>query len=685
MTSDRRNLKPETYDLELKERRMLKYLSKMERTRSLIIVGFAILMAVSLVVFYAPASNTLPNPSEDTDVVATVGSDNITVADITSSMQDADPAMLNRAIAEMLLKGLIQQRVVIQEAKRLGFTATDAEVAAIIRENNKDSSDVELYKERNPDFTRNEERLRDSLAANKLRAFVTAGVTVSEEELLNDFRRDNTSFSLVYVPIVVEELAPKINATDQELRAYYEQHKTDYRILEEQKKIRYLFIDQNKIGEKILVPDDELRKQYDNLSEENKQAGVKVQQIVLRSSTDPKVDAPQREKAEALAAKARGQSGPITEEAFGEIAKGNSEDLATARNGGALAGIVRKNPAKPDDPYQQVLELQPGQVVGPIKYNNTYYILRRGDSVPKTFADARRELLVSSRNSKAYSVAAALAQRAAERLKATKDIQAVARELAVEANMNPTDMVRETSYVVPGDDVPNIGSSQQFEEGIKPLQNPNDVGGVTPVKNGFAIPMLVDKKEPNRIPDYEEVKDKVLQAFRTERAKSQVEETARNLANSVGGANDLKAAAEKIGLEAKTADEYRIGSPLGDLAASGAAEEAIYSLKEGEVTKTPIKLGDNWVVIGATKRKEADLTEFAKQRDTLMQSALAERRSQIFDDYIFAAQSRLESEGRIRIYNDVLAKFGGNEGPSLTSPQRPPRPTSQVPIEIPEP
>ena len=49
---------------------MLKYLSKMERTRSLIIVGFAILMAVSLVVFYAPGRNAASRASTDTEVIA---------------------------------------------------------------------------------------------------------------------------------------------------------------------------------------------------------------------------------------------------------------------------------------------------------------------------------------------------------------------------------------------------------------------------------------------------------------------------------------------------------------------------------------------------------------------------------------------------------------------------------------
>lgn len=665
---------------------MLKFLGKMERTRSLIIVGFAVLMAVSLVVFYAPGRNGTAGASPETQVLATVGSDDITLGDLYNSLgPNADPSMLNHQIAEMLLKQLIQQRVMLQEAKRLNLTASDAEVVALVRQNNKDASgkfDEQRYLQ-GGNLTRYEDGLRAQIAINKLRAFVTAGVTVSEDEVQKQFERQNTSFGLAYVPIVAEKIAARINASDQELRDYYEQHKTDYRILEAQKKIRYLFIDQNKIGEKIPLSDDELKAEFDKLPPEQKSAH-RVQQLVLKVA-DPKLDATVKAKAEDLAKQARGQTGTMTEQEFADLAKGHSEDPATAKNGGMVALPVKKNPSKPDDPYQRTFETEVGGISGPIKYGNAYYILRRGDDVPETFEDAKPALQASLRNRKSYAVAAALAQRAADRLKETKDIQKVAQELAAEASMKPADMIRETPYIVPGDDVPNIGSSQQFEEGIKPLENPNDVGDRTPIKNGFAIPMLVDKKEPNRIPDFDEVKDKVLKAFRSERAKSQLEETARNLANSVNTASDLKAAADKLGLEVKTADDYKLGTPLGDLDVGGATEDTLYALKEGEVTKTPIKSGNDWVVIGVTKRKEADLSEFAKTRDQLMESALTQRRTQVFQDYIQAAQNRMESEGKIKIYENVLATLGGeNEEPTITNPQRPPqRPTSRMPVQIP--
>jgi peptidyl-prolyl cis-trans isomerase D len=225
--------------------------------------------------------------------------------------------------------------------------------------------------------------------------------------------------------------------------------------------------------------------------------------------------------------------------------------------------------------------------------------------------------------------------------------------------------------VKPGDDVPNIGSSQQFEEAIAPLNNPNDVGERTGIKNGFAIPMLVEKKGP-RISEFDEVKDKVAQAVKTEKAKSQLEAKAKELIANAKAPGDLKAAAAKLGLEAKAEANYKLATPLGEAGSSVLLDDPLYASKTGEVLKTPILLNQNYVVIGVNTRTEADLTEFAKQRDSLMQSALTERKNQVFDDYLTAVQTRMEQAGKITIYKDVLANMMETQEPEAAPQRRPP-------------
>jgi len=667
---------------------MLKQLSRMERTRGIIIVGFALLMAVSLIVFYAPGRNSSNlEPSKNTEVIAKVNGDEITVAQVAQLKENYTQMFGGRiSLAQLggnkrFLDGLIRDRVVAQEAARLGLAASDAEVADKIRKQFSDASGqfvgLDRYKEsvtaRYGSLELFERNVRDEIALDKLKAFVTAAVRVSDEEVQEDYKRKKTDFDVSYIVVSPEKLADKIQPSEEELKNYYEQHKTDYRYLEPQKKIRYLYIAQEKAGAKVAISDKDLRDEFDKLPPQAKEAGIKVQQIVLKVARKD-LDAQVEQKAKDLIAKARAASPETSEKVFADLARGNSEDAATAKSGGYLARAYKKNPNKVDGLYDRTVDMQPGDISDiPIKYAGNWYILRRGDPVPKTFEEAKADLLASLRNRRGYAVAAKLAERAQNRLKETKDVQKVAQELAAEANMKPAEMVKETPFIKPGDDVPDIGSSQQFEAAVAPLNNPGDVGDRTGVKGGFAVPMLVEKREP-RIPDFDEVKTKVAQALKQERAKQQLEQKANELASSLNSAADVQAAGEKAGFEVASDSGYKLGSPLGKAGTSPALDEAVYALKTGGVTKTPVKVGDNLVIVGVKVRTEADLADFAKQREQLTQTMLGARQNQVFDDYVAAVTQRMKQAGKIKIYIEVLN--GMEEDEPVAAP--PPRP--QLPI-----
>src|SRR5437660_3375765 len=579
---------------------MLKQLSKLERTRNVLILGFVGLMAVSLVLFFRPNSGSSQiEPTRSSEVLATVGGEDITVGEFATQKQNIQQQfsrfggqislMQMGYTDEKILDSLIMKKVAVLEARRLGLGASEGEVKERIANTFRDPTgkfllldasgkfDMSRYQERVGDIPMFERGVAEDIAREKLEAFITASVRISEDDVREDFKRKNTAFDLTYVIVSASKLAEKIQPSEDELKAYYEKHKTDYNILVPQKKIRYLFIDQDKSGQKTEITDKELHDEYDSLKPEYKQAGVKVQQIVLKVAS-PALDDTVKKKADDLVAKARGTSGTSTEDAFAELAKGNSENPGTAKNGGRLNGIVKKNANKPDDPYQKVLDMQPGDITDPITFKNAYYIMRRGDSVPKTFEDAKPELKVSLRNRRGYTIAQKIAQKAQDRLKETKDPQKVAQELAAEANMNAADMVRETPLDKPGDEVPTIGSSQQFEEAIAPLNNPNDVGERVGIKDGFAIPILVEQKPP-RIPDFDEVKDKVTQSVKDEKAKTMLEQKAKDLAAGVKAPGDLKAVAERMGLEAKAEANYEISTPLGEAGYSVLIDDPLYAAK----------------------------------------------------------------------------------------------------------
>ena len=648
---------------------MLKFFNRLEKTRNFVLLLFAILMVASLV-FWGGSNMggpTVADPSRSTETAASVSGEEITVGELYQRKKMYSQYMQGRSYpAKMLLDGMIASRITRVEAERLGLTASDAEVAAKIREDWKPSDgkpfDQKIYEQnviqQAGSIAAFEQGVRDDISGEKLRALITAGVTVSEEEVLKDFQRKNAKFDLSYVAITPADLAQTITPTDAELRDYFEKNKSSYYINVPQKKIKYIFVNTEKIGQKLQIAEADLRAEYDKLPEDKKFAGALGQEIVLRVPK-PEFDTQTQEKAQQIVDRLRNGGTTVTEEAFAAAAKGQSENAATAANGGKLAGPVRENPNKADDPYQRLLKMQPGEITDPISYQGRYFILRRGDMVPKPFEAAKKELDVSLRNRRAYAVAAELAQKVSDTLKQNKDVDATAKQFAGEANMSVAEMIRETPYVKPGDNVENIGTSPQFEEGIAPLANAQDVGDKTPITGGFAIPMLVDKKDP-RDAEFDEVKSQIVEVVKADMARTKIEQIANQIAAGSTTAATIAAAAVAQNMKAKDQKSFVLGSPLGEGPSATTSEElenAIFGMKEGEATKTPIKIGESYYVVGVTKREDANMDEFAEQHDTLMQQMLMQRRGEVYQDYLAAVRARLEKDGAIKIYSDVIAKL----------------------------
>ncbi len=646
---------------------MLKFFKRMERTRSFVLLVFAIVMVVSLIVFYAPTRDPRQNNlAMSEEAAARVKSEVVTIGEMVRQKEAFSRYGGSDLDMKSLLDGLIRARIIRLEAERLGMRATDAEVAAEIRKEFKTDDgkpfDQKRYEqiavENAGSISEFEEGIRDNLSTGKLQTFITSGVTVAEEEVLDDYKRTNTKFDVTYVPVNVADLAQNIKPSDEELKQYFEQNKRNYYISSPQKKIRYLFLNTAKIGEKLSIPEADLQAEYDKLPPERKIAGIEGQEIVLRVPK-PEFEAEIAAKAGQIVASLRKDGAAVSEEAFAEIARGQSENPNTARGGGKIPGLIRQNPNNPEDPYQRLLLMQPGDITEPISYEGRYFILRRGAEVPKSFEMAKKELEVSLRNRRAYAVAAEIAQKAGERLKEVKDVQKTAQEFAPQANMSPAEMVKETGYVKPSDDVQDIGVSPQFEQGIAGLENIGDIGERIPVPNGFAIPVLVDKKEP-RDAEFAEVKEQLAETYKIEQARTRFEETAKEIAAGATSVSNLASIAAGKGLKAQEQKGFILGSPLGQgptATTNQTLEDAVWGLKEGEVIKNPIKLGDNWYIVGLNKREEANIDNFANERDRLIEQKLTQKRGQVFADYLASTRAAMVAAGNIKIYKDAVAKL----------------------------
>lgn len=641
----------------------------------------SIVVVAGMVVFYAPmgkmpmiAADGRPLPVSETDLIAKVDKEEITARDYMNGLdtmmqmykqfmsQGGKEMDLNQVksmgLDKNLLQSLIRKKIIDLEVKRLNLEASDAEVKARIREQfTVDGKWVgydkyQRYIERSGQTVGQfEQSLREQIADEKLRSLITSAIQISPQEVQEQFNRENTAFSLVYSVVDSSKLTDKITATDAELQAYFDAHKSEFRIEKTQRKAEYIFISQDAVSKNLQVTDEELKKDYDP---EKFVSEVRVQQILLKVLAEKDKPEVQKKVAE-LITRAKGDGGAKAED-FGTLARGNSQDTATKDKDGDL-GFIKKDTLKTGSYLQRAFTMQVGEISDAVVDGNNIYILKVTERKNKTFEEAKESLLASARNRLSYKKASELADDAVKQLGEKKDIKAVAADIAQKQGSKPEDTLKQTPLFAPGDDVPNIGSNPSFEEAVSNLKAVGDVGVKTGIRGGFAVPKLLELKEPHDA-TLEEVKDKVAEKYKKDKVKDVAAEQAKSL---LAGANNttegLKAAIEKAGLKAETRDDFRDGQSLENFNDISKVIPVALKLKDGEVIKEPIFGNDKYLVFGVTKRTDPDINKYNKESSTVKERLLEERRTMVYDAYLDSIKNKMKAAGKITVKKDVIDKL----------------------------
>src|SRR5947209_14865684 len=119
---------------------MLKFFSRLERTRGVVIISFAVLVVLGLVVAgynRGGGSTAIANPFKSNEALAKVDGEEVTIADFSLLKKKIENQYSQFggqiSLAQMgmtddhILDQAINARIAVQEARRLGLTASDEE------------------------------------------------------------------------------------------------------------------------------------------------------------------------------------------------------------------------------------------------------------------------------------------------------------------------------------------------------------------------------------------------------------------------------------------------------------------------------------------------------------------------------------------------------------------------------
>ncbi len=433
-----------------------------------------------------------------------------------------------------------------------------------------------------------EDNVRRGLAVEKLRGSLTDWLSVNDADLEKEYRRRNDKVKLAVVSFTADAFRTQVSASDAEVASYFDAHKNDFKI-PEKRKIRYLLIDVEALRAKTIVPAADIEREYNNNSEQyTTPEQVRASHILLK--TEGKDDAAVKAKAEELLKQARGGAD------FAELAKKNSEDEASAKNGGDLDYFGRGRMVPEFD--QAVFAMQPGTISDLVKTQYGYHIIKLVDkknATTRPLTEVRQQLTDQLAYQRAQAQAADLAQNLEKQISKPADLDKVAKAQGL--------TVQESGFFARDEPILGLGPAPEAANKAFDMQT-NEVSGPLRASRGFVFESLVAKQDPY-VPKVDEVKDRVRDEVVKQKARDLSKQRAAEIAAKLKSAPDFEKAAKAAGVEAKTTDLIAQDSPIPDLGVAPAVEDAAFKLAVGAVSD-PIATDNGTAVIKVVEKKSVD-------------------------------------------------------------------------------
>lgn len=620
------------------------------------------LVVLTFVVFYIPDFLTTTTVASPNETLADVEGEPITVGNFTRRYnaqvqayrnayggQMNDQLLKQLGIDRQILQQLIDEEAMVAESRKQGITVSDVEIRERIlalpgfQENGRFVGEQryrQILQIQNPPLTTKEfeNSLRRALLIEKLRTALTGWMSVSDADVIAEFKKRNEKVKLEVVPVTAEAFKSQVTVTDAELVPYFEKAKDKYRI-GEKRKIKYAQINVDQVRGTITVPEAEIAAFYQqNLSQYQTPAQVRASHILFK--LEGKDEKAVQAQAEEVLKKAKAPNAD-----FAALAKQYSEDDTNNMNGGDLDYFGRGRMVAEFE--QAAFAMKPGEISNLVKTAFGFHIIKVVDNQ----AEATRPLAAvhaELEDQLKWQKAQAEAERIAKSLEATTKTPADLDKVAKERNLS----VVETGLIASDEPIQGVGAQPEMSSRVFAMKE----GEVTPalrVATGWVFATVTGRQD-SYVPQLAEVKAKVADDVRQEKAAEMAKQRATAIANDLKNAKDFTAAAKRAGLEVKTTELVARGSAIPDLGISEAVDAAAFGLPQGGVSDA-ISTPTGTAVIRVVEKVGVTDAEVEGGKDVLRDELVNGRRDKFFGAYMQKAKGGL----KINIRQDTLARVVG--------------------------
>lgn len=601
-------------------------------------------------------------------VVAKVGDQDVTRPEVVRQAQMMLRQQFPRgnAMASQLLpfftsraaEQLITEKALVVEAERMGLRATDEDLrdelqhgayAATLFPGGKfigQEAYEGLLQNAELSVPQFEAGVKEDILVRKLRNLVAASASVNDSDVRQEFGKRNTKIKFQYAVITEADLRKGIHPTETELKAFYERNKATYNnSIPEKRKLTYTIIDTSRIASNTPVTQSDLQSYYQqHLDEYRVPEQVNVRHVLIKSpapgpdgKVDQKADEAAKAKAEDILKQVKAGGN------FADLAKKYSEDPGSGKNGGSL-GWIGKGRTVPEF-EKAAFSLPKGGTSDLVKSSYGYHIIH---------VDDKQDAHVKSLDEVKPQIEAVLRQQ-----KAARAAEGEANAFVTQARTSGLDkaaaakgvQVTTTEFVSRTDALPGIGSSPQFMEAAfaQTAKSPPDM---IQIPQGYVVYQVLDVKPP-ATPTFEEIRSRVEEEFKNQRANEMLTQKTQELADRAKAEHDLKKVAKELGATLKTSDLVDPNGQVPDIGSMTGPASQAFALKPGEISG-PVMGSGNGSVLQILEKQQPTESDFAAKKDEIRDSLLQQKQNELFGLFVTNLRQQMEKSGKIKINQEEM-------------------------------
>jgi peptidyl-prolyl cis-trans isomerase D len=652
---------------------MIRFLQKPGPLKKIILGGVLLVICVMMVITLVPGGmfgDYLGGGLTTQGVLAKVGDQEINVPEVAQQarligkqrFQGNVPPSLMPYLMQQAAQGMITAKAITYEADRMGLAVTDDELRDFLHQGQlgqllfpngnfvgQQAYEQFVQSQFNLGVQEFEQEVKAQIAQTKLLAAIGGAITVSDKEVTAELQKQDTKVKFDYAVLTLDDIKKQINPTDAELKAFYDQNKQMYaNSIPEKLEAKYILIDTRKLADTITITPNELQAYYNQHQDDYRiPETVTVRHILIKT---PAADASGKVDQKAVDA-ARAKADDIAKQLqaggnFAELAKKNSDDPGSAKDGGLLPPLT-KGRTVPE--FEQAAFSTPvGQTTGVIRTSYGFHIIH---------VEAKQQARLKPLNEVQAEIEPVLKQQkaAAQAQSVANTIQALARTQGLDkaaAQKNLT--VASTGLVAQADQLPEIGSAPDFMNALFGAKK-NDPPAIASTPVGYAI-YQVTEIQPAQTPAFDQIKAKVEDQFKDQRAQAMLAQKTQELSDRAHSEHDLAKAAKEVGATVKTSDLVDKNSQVPDIGAMSGVASVAFGMKTGDISG-PVQGGANGVVIKVLEVQQPAPDQMKQDWDKAKDALLQQKREEYENVYVENLRNTLEKEGKIKINKKEMERL----------------------------